>query len=264
MVCNLRDRLPKLPWVPEVGLPAIAVWDPKEVNAGQMVTSKARASSRGEGRNGSVVPTPEVAAATKPLAGTGHSPHIPGNLCSLALLRNTQLGAKSPRGAHKPAWTLATSYRPWLQQAPFSSVQSLSRVWLQPRESQHTRSPCPPPTPGAYSHSCPSSWWCHPTISFSVVLFSSCPQSDPASGAFPMSQLFAWGGRSIGVSASASVLPMNTQNWSPLGWTHWISLLSKGLSRVFSNTTVQKHHFFSTQLSSQYNSHIHAWPLEKP
>ena len=130
MGCSLRDRLPKLPWVPEVGLPAIAIWDPKGVNAGQMVTSKARASSRGGGRNGSVVPTPEVAAATKPLAGTGHSPHIPGNLCSLALLRNTQLGANSPRGAHKPAWTVATSYRPCLQQAPFSSVQSLSRVWL--------------------------------------------------------------------------------------------------------------------------------------
>ena len=97
-----------------------------------------------------------------------------------------------------------------------------------------------------------------------VVSFSSCPQSLPASGSFPMSQLFAWGGQSTGVSASASVLPMNTQDWYPLGWTGWISLQSKGLSRVFSNTIVQKHQFFGTRLSSQSNSHIHTWPLEKP
>ena len=115
-----------------------------------------------------------------------------------------------------------------------------------------------------YSNSCTLSQWCHPAISSSVVPFSSCPQSLPASGSFPMSQLFAWGGQSIGVSASASVLPMNTQGWSPLGWTGWISLQSKGLSRVFSNTTVQKHQFFSTQLSSQSNSHIHTWLPEKP
>ena len=102
------------------------------------------------------------------------------------------------------------------------------------------------------------------SISSSVVLFSSCPQSLPASGSFPMSQLFSWGGQSTGISASASVLPMNTQDWSPLGWTSWISLKSKGLSRVFSNTTAQKHQFFSAQLSSQSNSHIHTWPLEKP
>ena len=100
--------------------------------------------------------------------------------------------------------------------------------------------------------------------SHSVVPFPFCPQSLPASGSFPMSQLFAWGGQSTGVSASASVLPMNTQDWSLLGWTGWISLQSKGLSRVFSNTTVQKHQFFSTQLSSQSNSHIHTWPMEKP
>ena len=105
---------------------------------------------------------------------------------------------------------------------------------------------------------------CHPAISSSVVPFSSYPQSVAASGSFPMSQLFAWGGQSTGVSASASVLPMNTQDWSPLGWTGWISLQFKGLSRVFSNTTVQKHQFFGTQLSSQSNSHIHTWPLEKP
>ena len=135
---------------------------------------------------------------------------------------------------------------------------------LRPHESQHAGPPCPSPTPGVYSNSCPSSQWCHPAISSSVVPFSSCPQSLPASGSFPMGQLFSWGGQSIGVSASASVLSMNTQDWSLLGWTGWISLQSKGLSRVFSNTTVQKHKIFSTQLSSQSNSHIHTWPLEKP
>ena len=135
---------------------------------------------------------------------------------------------------------------------------------LKPHESQHTRPPCPSPTPGVYSYSCASSWWCHPAISSSVIPFSSCPQSLPASGSFPMSQLSTWGGQSIGVSALASVLSMNTQDWSPLGWTGWISLQSRGLSRVFSNTTIQKHQFFGTQLSSQSNSHIHTWPLEKP
>ena len=134
--------------------------------------------------------------------------------------------------------------------------------YLQPHESQHARPPCPSPTPGLQSNSCPLSRWCHPAISSSVIPFSSCPF--PASGSFPMSQLFAWGGQSIGVSASASVLPTNTQDWSPLEWTGWISLQSKGLSRIFSNTTLQKHQFFSAQLSSQSNSHIHTWPLEKP
>ena len=113
------------------------------------------------------------------------------------------------------------------------------------------------PTPGIYSNSCPLSPWCHPAISSSAVPFSSCPQSLPASGSFPTSQLFAWGGQSIGLSASASVRPMNTQDWSPLRWTGWISLQSKGLSRVSSNTTVQKHQFFGVQLSSQSNSSIH-------
>ena len=122
---------------------------------------------------------------------------------------------------------------------------------------------CPSPSPRVCSNSCPSSQWCHPTISSSVVPFS-CPQSFPASRSFPMSQLFTSGGQSIGVSASTSVLPMNTQDWSPLEWTGWISLKSKGPSRVFSNTTVQKHQFFGTQLSSQSSSHIHTWPLEKP
>ena len=138
----------------------------------------------------------------------------------------------------------------------FKSVQfsrSVTSSSLQPHGLQHTRLPCPSPTPGACSNLCPSSWWCHPTISSSVVPFSSRLQSFPASGSFPVRQLFASGGQSIGVSASTSVLPMNTQNWSPLGWTGWISLKSKGLSRVF-NTTVQKHQFFGAQLSSQSNS----------
>ena len=135
---------------------------------------------------------------------------------------------------------------------------------LWPHELQHARPPFPSPTPGIHSDSCPLSQWCHLAISSSVVPFSSCPQSLPASGSFQTSQLFTWGGQSTGVSASASVLPMNTQDWSPLGWTGWISLQSKGLSRVLSNTTVQKHQFFGTQLSSQSNSHIHTWPQEKP
>ena len=135
---------------------------------------------------------------------------------------------------------------------------------LRPRKLQHARPPCPPPTPRVHSNSCPSSQWCHPAISSSVVPFTSCPQSLPASGSFPVSQPFTWGGQSIGVSALASVLPMNTQDWSPLGWTGWISLQSKGLSRVFSNTTLQKHQFFGALPSSQPNSHIHTWPLEKP
>ena len=143
----------------------------------------------------------------------------------------------------------------------FSSVQfshSVVSDSLRLHESQHIRPPCP------------SQWWwtssrwCHPAISSSVVPSSSCPQSLQASGSFPVSQLFSWGGQSIGVSASVSVLPMNNQDWSPSGWTGWISLQSKGLLRVFSNTTVQKHQFFSTKFSSQSNSYIHTWPLEKP
>ena len=126
------------------------------------------------------------------------------------------------------------------------------------------RPPCPSPTPGIHPNSCPSSWWCLPAISSSVVPFSSCPQSLPASESFPMSQLFASGGQNIGVSALASFLPKNTQGLSPSEWTGWISLQSKGLSRFFSNTTIQKHQFFGAQLSSQSNSHIHTWPQEKP
>ena len=149
----------------------------------------------------------------------------------------------------------------------FSSVQfsrSVISNSLRPHESQHASPPCPSPTPRVYSNSCPSSWWCHPAISSSVVPFSSCPQSLPASGSFPMSQHFTWGSQSIGVSDSTSILPMNTQDWSPLGWTGWISLQSKGLSRVLSNTTVQKHQFFGAQLSLWSNSHIPPWLLEKP
>ena len=131
---------------------------------------------------------------------------------------------------------------------------------LRPHGLQHARPPCPTPTPTVYSNSCPFSWWCHPTISSSVVPFSSHLQSFPASGSFQMSQLFPSGGQSIGVSRSTSVLPMNTQDWFP----GWIFLQSKGLSRVFSNTTAQKHQFFGTQLSLESNSHIHTWPLEKP
>ena len=116
----------------------------------------------------------------------------------------------------------------------FSSRSVVSVSWW-PHESQHARPPCPSPTPRVYSNSCPLTWWCHPAISSSVIPFSSCPQSLPASGSFPVIQFLVWGGQSIGVSASVSVLLMNTQDWSPLGWTGWISLQSKGLSRVFSN-----------------------------
>ena len=147
------------------------------------------------------------------------------------------------------------------------SVQfSLSCVWLfaTPWTTAHARLPCPLPTLRACSNSCPSSWWCHPTIASSVVPFSSCLQSFPAAGSFQMNQFFASGGQSIRVSASASVFPMNIQDWFPLGWTGWISLQSKGFSRVFSNTTVQKHPFFSAQFSLWSNSHIHTWLLEKP
>ena len=144
-------------------------------------------------------------------------------------------------------------------------VQSLSHIWLCDSTGlPHSRLPCPSPTPGAYSNSSPSSQWCHAAISSSVIPFSSCLQSLPASGSFPVSWFSASGGQITRASASASVLPMNIQDWFPLGWTGWLSLQSKGLARVFSNTTVQKHQFFSAQLSSQSNYHIHIWPLEKP
>ena len=144
------------------------------------------------------------------------------------------------------------------------SVQLLSCVSLQLHEPQHARPPCPSPTPRVYPNSCPLSLWCHTTISSSVVPFSSSLQSFPTSGSFQVSQFFTSGGQSIGVSASTSVLLMSTQDWSPLGRICWISLQSKGLSRVFSNTTVLKHQLFGARLSLQSNSHIHTWLLEKP
>ena len=144
----------------------------------------------------------------------------------------------------------------------FSCSFMSNSLWL--HGLQHTRLTCPSPTPRACSNLCLSSQWCHPTTSCSVVPFSSCLQPFPASGSFPMSQFFTSGGKSIGASASVSVLSMNIQDWSPLGWTGWISLQSKGLSRVLSNTTVQKHQFFGAQLSLWSNPHIHTWLLEKP
>ena len=149
----------------------------------------------------------------------------------------------------------------------FSSVQFSHSVvsdslWC--HKSQHARTPCPSPAPRFHSDSCPLIQWYHPAISSSVIPFSSCPQSLPASESFPMSQLFTWGGQSTGVSALASFLPKKSKGWSPSQWTGWLSLQSKGISRVFSNTTVQKHQFFGAKFSSQSNSHIHTWLLEKP
>ena len=168
-------------------------------------------------------------------------------------------------GFHHCRWMLyqlSHHGSPSVTSVQFSLSVVSNSLW--PHESQHARPPCPSPTPGVYPDSCPLSRWCHPAISSSVVPFSSCPQSLPASGSFPMSQLFAWGGQSTGASALAAFLPKKSQGWSPSEWTGWISLQSKGLSRVFSTTTVQKHQFFGTQLSSQSNSHTHTWPQEKP
>ena len=145
---------------------------------------------------------------------------------------------------------------------PFSRSVVSDSLW--PHELQHASPLCPSPTPGVHSDSRPTSQWCHPAISSSVIPFSSCLQSLPASESFPMSQHFAWSGQSTGASALALFLPKKSQGWSLLEWTGWISLQSKGLSRVFSNTTVQKHQFFGAQLSSQSNSHIHTGPQEKP
>ena len=160
---------------------------------------------------------------------------------------------------------LRNLYFPLLNQ--FSSVQfscSVVSDSLRLHESQHARPPCPSPIPRVHSDSRPSSQWCYPASSSSVFPFSSCSQSLPASESFPMSQVFARGGQSTGVSALASFLPKKSRGWSPSERAGWISLQSEGLSRVFSNTTVQKHQFFSAQLSSQSNSHIHTWPQEKP
>ena len=185
---------------------------------------------------------------------------------------DSNLCSQSIDGTPQYSSALNCNMRPfhsiWYAEAGIHHLQFSSVAQLCPTvcdsKLQHARPPCPSPTPRVYPNPRPSSQWYHPTISSSVVLFSSCPKSLPASGSFPLSQLFTWGGQRIGVSASASVLPMNTQDWSPLGWISWISLQPKGLSRVFSNTTVLKHQFFSAQLSSQSNSHIHTWPLEKP
>ena len=151
-----------------------------------------------------------------------------------------------------------------VQLSSFQFSCSVMSNSLRPHGLQHTGLPCPSPTPRACSNSCPSSQWCHPIISSSVTSSSSCLQSFAASGSFLRSWFFASGGQSTGASASASVLPKNISDRSPLGWTGWISLQSKGLSRVFSNTTVQKHQFFGTQLSLWSNSHIHTGLLEKP
>ena len=151
---------------------------------------------------------------------------------------------------------------PKCQSVQFSRSVVSNSLW--PHELQHARPPCPSPTPVVHSDSRPLSQWCHPAISSSVIPFSSCPQSLPVSESFPMSQLFSWGGQSTGVSALASFLPKKSQGLSLSEWTGWIALQSNGFSRVFSNTTVQKHQFFGAQPSSQSNSHIHTWPQEKP
>ena len=183
-------------------------------------------------------------------------------MCKWISVTDMQVTKHNNRNSHLKKKKQKKNYH-----STFSSVQfscSVVSDSLQPHESQHARPPCPSPTLGVHSDSRPSSPWCHPAISSSVVPFSPCPQSLPASESFPMSQLFAWGGQSTGVSASASFLPKKSQGWSPSEWAGWISLQSKGLSRVFSNTTVQKHQFFGAQPSSQANSHIQTWPLEKP
>ena len=179
---------------------------------------------------------------------------------SLLPIYLTDLSHGRKVGCYKAEYCIGT-----LNVRSISSVQfsrSVVSDSLRSHESQHTRPPCPSPAPGVHPDSGPSSQWCHPATSSSVIPFSSCPQSLPASESFPMSQLFAWGGQSTGLSALASFLPNKAQGWSPSEWTGWISLQSKGLSRVFSNTTVQKHQFFGAQLSSQSNSHIHTWPQE--
>ena len=178
-------------------------------------------------------------------------------------------GSSQPRDRTQVSRIAGKFFTSWATREAyqFSSVQfsrSVVSDSLRPHESQHARPPCPSPTHGVHPDSRPSSGWCHPAISSSIVAFSSCPQSLPASESFPMSQLFTWGVQSTGVSALASFLPKKSQGWSPSEWTGWISLQSKGLSRVFSNTTVQKHLFFGSQPSSQSNSHIHTWQLEKP
>ena len=173
----------------------------------------------------------------------------------------------SERGEWKSWLKLSIQKTKIMASDPISTVQfshSVVSNSLRPHEAQHARPPCPSPSPRAHSDSHPSSPWCHPAISSWVVPFSSCPQSLPASESFPMSQIFAWSIQSTGASALASFLPKKSQGWIPSEWTGWISLQSRGLSRVFSNTTVQMHQLFSAQPSSQSNSHIHTWPPGKP
>ena len=185
--------------------------------------------------------------------------HLPSIILIFSLQKDSTLaylGCFFTRAATIPSSYISGSL------VQFSRSVVSDSLW--PHESQHTRPPCPSPIPGVHSDSRPSSQWCHPAISSSVIPFSSCPKSLPASESFLMSQLFTWSGQSTGVSALASFLPKKSQGWSSeMDWG-WIFLQSKGLSRVFSNTTVQKHQFFGTQSSSQSNSHIHTWPLEKP
>ena len=176
----------------------------------------------------------------------------------VTVLATSVLNLLSHNLPHPPPWILPIQIRS--DQISHAVVSDS----LPPHELQHARPPCPSPTPRVHSDSHPSSQWCHSAISSSVIPFSSCPQSLPTSESFSMSQLFAWGGQSTRVSALASFLPKKSQGWSPSEWTGWISLQCKGLSRVFSNTTVQKHQFFGAQPSSQSNSHIHSWPQEKP
>ena len=185
-----------------------------------------------------------------PVGCIAHQASVHGILQAWILERVDQ--GSNPGSLHWGRGVLSTG-SPGKSQSVRSVAQACPTLW--PHESQHARPPCPSPTPGVHSNSRPSSQWCHPAISSSVVLFSSCPQSLPASESFPMSQLFARGDQSTGVSALASFLPKKSQGWPPLEWTGWISLQSKGLSRVFSNTIV---HFFTVQLSH------HTWPLEKP
>ena len=160
-------------------------------------------------------------------------------------------------------WKMVKDRKAWIAAVQFGSFTQ-SCPTLRPHGLQHATAVCPSPTPETCSNSCPSSWWCHLNISSSVIPFSSHLQYFPASGSFPMSQFFTSGGQSIRDSASASVLPMNIQDWFPLGLAGLISMQSRELSRIFSNTTVQKHQFFAAQASSQSNSHIHTWPQEKP
>ena len=199
-------------------------------------------------------------------------PHEPQHIrppCPSPVSKFTQTRVRWVSDAIQPSRPLSSPSPPAFShsQHQFSSVQFSHAVVsdsLQPHEPQHARPPSASPTPRVHPNPCPLSQWWHPTISSSVIPFSSCPQSFPASASFQMSQFLASGGQSIGVSASVSVLPMNIQDWFTLQWTGWISLQSKGLSRACSNTTVQKHQFFRTQFSLESNSHIHPWLLEKP